>query len=197
MSWIKVWYVIPLLELNLSGFGYVSCVQVVHNVGKPETDLFFIAGEFWDCSQIILPLGGKGCSRSAHLAVLTMIVYGEFRIRCTLPYYYPFRRSREYQRSEIRSDIRWYSAILTIPNTTHLFHEELSDYTIYVEVFLPWSTGLPFCKSNYKEYRVWYDPRWKLWSITEMVIRVEYPYLEDSTDSTDLWRHIQVGYDVF
>ncbi len=46
MSWIKVWYVIPLLELKLSGVGYVSCVQVVHNVRKPKTDLFFIAGEF-------------------------------------------------------------------------------------------------------------------------------------------------------
>jgi hypothetical protein len=26
MSWIKVWYVITLLELVLSGVGYVSCV---------------------------------------------------------------------------------------------------------------------------------------------------------------------------
>jgi hypothetical protein len=34
MSWIEVWYVIPLLELILSGVGYVSCVQVVHNVGN-------------------------------------------------------------------------------------------------------------------------------------------------------------------
>ena len=34
MSWIKAWYVIPLLKLNLSGVGYVSCVQVVHNVGN-------------------------------------------------------------------------------------------------------------------------------------------------------------------
>jgi hypothetical protein len=54
---------------------------------------------------ILGPHSSSSCSRSAHLAVLTMIVYGEFRIRCTLPYNYPSRRSREYQRSEIRSDI--------------------------------------------------------------------------------------------
>jgi hypothetical protein len=92
---------------GLHWVGYVSWVQVVLNVGKPETDLFCIAGEFWDCSQIILPLEGEGCSRSAHLAGLTIIVYSEFRIRCILPYNYPSRRSRECQRSEIRSDIRW------------------------------------------------------------------------------------------
>jgi hypothetical protein len=61
-------------------------------------------------------------------------------------------------------------------------------------VFLPWSTWWPFCKSHYKEYRVLYDPRWKLWYFTEKVIRAEYPYLEDSTD---LWRRIQLRYDVF
>jgi hypothetical protein len=32
MSWIKAWYDISLLELILSWVGYVSCVQVVHNV---------------------------------------------------------------------------------------------------------------------------------------------------------------------
>jgi hypothetical protein len=46
MSWIKVWYVIPLLELNLNGVGYVSCVQVVHNVRKLKRIYFLLLANF-------------------------------------------------------------------------------------------------------------------------------------------------------
>jgi hypothetical protein len=42
MSWIKAKYVIPLLELNLSGVGYVSCVQVVHTRENPKRIYFLL-----------------------------------------------------------------------------------------------------------------------------------------------------------
>jgi hypothetical protein len=48
----------------------------------------------------------------------------------------------------------WSAHVARSAATTHLCHEVLSDYTIYVYVFLPRSTGLPFCKRYYKEYRV-------------------------------------------
>jgi hypothetical protein len=73
MSWIKAKYVIPFLELHLIGVGYVSYVQVVHASLNPEyRGYFFIAYEYCECTQFILSLGGEGCSRPAHLAVLTL-----------------------------------------------------------------------------------------------------------------------------
>jgi hypothetical protein len=42
MSWIKAWYEITLLEFNLCGVGYVSCVQVEHNVREPKRIYFLL-----------------------------------------------------------------------------------------------------------------------------------------------------------
>jgi hypothetical protein len=73
MSWIKAKYVIPLLELTLIGGGV--CLVYTGGIYKFEpgkTGSFFIADKFFDCNQAILSLGGEGCSRPAHLAVLTL-----------------------------------------------------------------------------------------------------------------------------
>ena len=51
----------------------MSYIQVVYtgvNLGKARS--FFIADEFFDCNQAIMSLGGEGCIRPAHLAVLTL-----------------------------------------------------------------------------------------------------------------------------
>jgi hypothetical protein len=126
MSYIKAKFVIPLLELNLIGVGYVSYVQVVHTSLNPKhRGYFFIADEYCDCSQFILSFGGEGCSGPAHLAVLTLN-----SIRWVSYTLHNFRalsiisvQDLNHQRSESRSDIRCYSAVHTIPNTTQLSHE--------------------------------------------------------------------------
>jgi hypothetical protein len=47
MSWIEAKYVIPSLELNLIGVGYVSYIQVVYtSLNLEKLGHFFIAGEY-------------------------------------------------------------------------------------------------------------------------------------------------------
>ena len=51
----------------------MSYIQVGYtSLNLRKTGTFFIADEFFDCNQDILSLGGGGCSRPAHLAVLTL-----------------------------------------------------------------------------------------------------------------------------
>ncbi len=59
-------------QIDLSVVGYVSYIQVVNTGGNFKRLHFLIADEYCDCSQLILSLGGEGCSGSAYLAVLIL-----------------------------------------------------------------------------------------------------------------------------
>ena len=64
---------VPSLELNLIGVGYVSYIQVVYtSLNLEKLGHFLLLTNICECIQFILSLGGEGCSGSAHLAVLTL-----------------------------------------------------------------------------------------------------------------------------
>jgi hypothetical protein len=131
-------------------------------------------------------LSAPCCRRSAHLALLTLSVYVvHFR---TIIYYIHLGELFEHHRSESRSDIRWYSAVHTIPNTTHQCHVVCCQITcmrmLRVKWFLHIILDYPFDSINQAYDRlikytvVWEDPVNNALMIN---IRAEHPYLKDST----------------